>query len=170
MADATSVNALVFDTKQEGGRVFYDTSVTAAHEFGAVVNAYDPAERIAQARERGLYVITRIVTFEDWYWAEARPEIDRERIGTADQGSEPRPRRIGPAPGSPSSVGGMANGSCCPCGGPGSPRSRASRSWSRSFFFSAMLEIAEKLMKKNLSTDKAQKDLVESYVKDLKVN
>ncbi len=32
------------------------------------------------------------------------------------------------------------------------------------------LEIAEKLMKKNLSTDKAQKDLVESYVKDLKVN
>lgn len=32
------------------------------------------------------------------------------------------------------------------------------------------LEIAEKLMKKNLSSDKAQKDLVESYVKDLKVN
>jgi F-type H+-transporting ATPase subunit b len=32
------------------------------------------------------------------------------------------------------------------------------------------LEIAEKLMKKNLSNDKAQKDLVEAYVKDLKVN
>lgn len=32
------------------------------------------------------------------------------------------------------------------------------------------LDIAEKLMKKNLSTDKAQKDLVESYVKDLKTN
>lgn len=32
------------------------------------------------------------------------------------------------------------------------------------------LEIAEKLMKKNLSDDKAQKDLVETYVKDLKVN
>jgi hypothetical protein len=74
LADATSVNALVFDTKQEGGRVFYDTSVTAAHEFGAVVNAFDPEERIAQAKERGLYVITRIVTFEDWYWAEARPD------------------------------------------------------------------------------------------------
>jgi len=74
LADATSVNALVLDTKQEGGRVFYDTSVTAAHEFGAVVDAYDPEERIAQAKERGLYVITRIVTFEDWYWAEARPD------------------------------------------------------------------------------------------------
>lgn len=32
------------------------------------------------------------------------------------------------------------------------------------------LEIAEKLMKKNLSNDKAQKDLAESYIKDLKLN
>lgn len=32
------------------------------------------------------------------------------------------------------------------------------------------LEIAEKLMKKNLSGDKAQKELVETYLKDLKVN
>jgi F-type H+-transporting ATPase subunit b len=32
------------------------------------------------------------------------------------------------------------------------------------------LEIAEKLMKKNLAADKAQKDLVDAYVKDLKVN
>ncbi len=74
LAEATAVNTLVFDTKQEGGRVLYDTSVTAAHESGAVVNAYDPVERIRQAHEQGLYAITRIVTFEDWYWAEARPE------------------------------------------------------------------------------------------------
>lgn len=32
------------------------------------------------------------------------------------------------------------------------------------------LEVAEKLMKKNLADDKAQKELVDSYVKDLKVN
>jgi F-type H+-transporting ATPase subunit b len=32
------------------------------------------------------------------------------------------------------------------------------------------LEIAEKLMRKNLSGDKAQKELVDTYVKDLKVN
>jgi F-type H+-transporting ATPase subunit b len=32
------------------------------------------------------------------------------------------------------------------------------------------LEIAEKLMKKNLSDDKSQKELVESYIKDLKIN
>lgn len=32
------------------------------------------------------------------------------------------------------------------------------------------LEVAEKLMKKNLADDKAQKDLVDTYIKDLKVN
>ncbi|SKC76458.1 F0F1 ATP synthase subunit B [Ohtaekwangia koreensis] len=32
------------------------------------------------------------------------------------------------------------------------------------------LEVAEKLMKKNLSDDKAQKELVESYVKEIKAN
>jgi F-type H+-transporting ATPase subunit b len=32
------------------------------------------------------------------------------------------------------------------------------------------LDVAEKLMKKNLSNDKAQKELVEGYVKDLKIN
>ena len=32
------------------------------------------------------------------------------------------------------------------------------------------LEIAETLMRKNLSNDKAQRELVESYIKDIKVN
>lgn len=32
------------------------------------------------------------------------------------------------------------------------------------------LDIAEKLMKKNLSGDKAQKELVDAYIKDLKIN
>lgn len=32
------------------------------------------------------------------------------------------------------------------------------------------LEVAEKLMKKNLSTDKSQKDLVEQFINDLKLN
>jgi F-type H+-transporting ATPase subunit b len=32
------------------------------------------------------------------------------------------------------------------------------------------LEIAEKLMKKNLADDKSQKDLVQNYLKDLKIN
>ena len=75
LAETTAVNALVFDTKQEGGRVFYDTEVALANESGAAVDAYDPRERTAQAEAAGLYTITRIVTFEDDFWAGARPEI-----------------------------------------------------------------------------------------------
>jgi hypothetical protein len=65
LANDTAVNAFVFDTKQEGGEVLYDTGVVEAHEIGAVRDLYDPAKRIEQARAHGLYTITRIVTFED---------------------------------------------------------------------------------------------------------
>ncbi|HUG32501.1 MAG TPA: putative glycoside hydrolase [Acidimicrobiia bacterium] len=74
LAADTAVNALVFDTKQEGGRVLYDSAVSAAHEMGAVEVFYDPIERIAQAHEHGLYTITRIVSFEDGHRASAFPE------------------------------------------------------------------------------------------------
>ncbi len=78
IAADTSVNALVFDTKQEGGRVLYETEVALANESDAAVNAYDPRERVAQAKAAGLYTITRIVTFEDDHWATARPDIAYE--------------------------------------------------------------------------------------------
>lgn len=74
LADDTAVNALVFDTKREGGMVLYDTGVPDAHQIGAVEVSYDPAERIAQAHDHGLYTITRIVTFEDAHRAAAFPE------------------------------------------------------------------------------------------------
>jgi len=32
------------------------------------------------------------------------------------------------------------------------------------------IEIAEKLLKKNLSSDKAQKDMVEDFIKEIKLN
>lgn len=74
LADETAVNAFVFDTKQEGGKVVYDTSVTEAHQMGAVDPWYDPHERLAEAREHGLYTITRIVVFEDEFRSAARPD------------------------------------------------------------------------------------------------
>lgn len=74
LADQTAVNALVFDTKQEGGRVLYDTGVAEAHEIGAVSVVYDPRARIEEAHAHDLYTITRIVTFEDAIRVGARPE------------------------------------------------------------------------------------------------
>lgn len=74
LAAKTAVNALVFDTKQEGGKVLYDTAVQAAVDSGAVDVIYDPVSRIIQAHENGLYAITRIVTFEDSVRVKAFPD------------------------------------------------------------------------------------------------
>ena len=76
LAEATAVDAIVFDTKKEGGGVLYDTAVQEAHDIGAVLDStYDPVERIEQAHAAGLYAITRIVSFEDPIRAKARPEL-----------------------------------------------------------------------------------------------
>src|SRR5690606_4251193 len=74
LATVTSVNAFVFDTKQEGGQVLYDTRVQQAHDIGAVDVWYDAAERISRAEAAGLYTITRIVALEDAFWVRAHPE------------------------------------------------------------------------------------------------
>lgn len=74
LAEASSVNALAFDTKDETGTVLYETRSTVAAEIGSVDPQYNPTELIARAKERGLYTITRIVTFEDRVWSGAKPE------------------------------------------------------------------------------------------------
>ncbi len=69
LAEETTVNTLVFDTKDESTKVLYATEVEYAHRIGAVDAVYDPVELLALARERDLYAVTRIVTFEDGTWA-----------------------------------------------------------------------------------------------------
>lgn len=73
-ASETTVNALVFDTKDESDRVLYKTSVPLALKIGSVESLYDPVDLVARAKAEGLYTITRIVTFEDPAWAAAVPE------------------------------------------------------------------------------------------------
>lgn len=70
----TSVNAIVFDTKDEVGTTLYLTSVPLANEMGAVEDFYDPVATLETVHAAGLYAITRIVTFEDPIWTEAHPE------------------------------------------------------------------------------------------------
>ncbi|MBT8216749.1 MAG: hypothetical protein KJO17_07870 [Acidimicrobiia bacterium] len=82
LAETTEVNAIVVDTKDESGRVFYDTAVTTAHEIGAVSVQYEPSEVLADLRERDIYSITRIVTFQDRYLGAAYPEHSVWDAGT----------------------------------------------------------------------------------------
>jgi hypothetical protein len=74
-AVATTVNALVFDTKDESGFVLYESGVDIAGRLESVLPMYDPESRIDQAHEAGLYAITRIVTFEDAVWTERDPTV-----------------------------------------------------------------------------------------------
>ncbi len=75
LADETEVNAIVIDTKDEAGVVFYATEVETAHEVGAVQVSYRPDVLLADAKDRGLYTITRIVTFQDFHLGSAFPEL-----------------------------------------------------------------------------------------------
>ncbi len=72
--ETTTVNSLVFDTKDETGQVLYETDVDQAEALGAVEPLYRPEELLADAYERGLYPITRVVTFEDRIWSEGDAE------------------------------------------------------------------------------------------------
>lgn len=74
LADDSTVNSLIFDTKDETGSVLYATDVALAERVGAIDVAYRPGELLALAREHGLYTITRVVTFEDRIWSGADPE------------------------------------------------------------------------------------------------
>jgi len=75
LAETTGVNAFVVDTKAEGGTVFHNTDVSLAHEIGAVRLEYDLDKILQDMDDRGLYKITRIVTFQDNFLARERPEI-----------------------------------------------------------------------------------------------
>jgi hypothetical protein len=70
IAEGSVVNTLVFDTKNEKGAVRYESQVPGA----SMLIAYNAPDVLAQAKERGLYTITRIVTFQDAPRARNFPE------------------------------------------------------------------------------------------------
>jgi len=75
MAEASTVNALIFDTKDEKGIIPYLSNVQEARDIGAVTDRNNPREVVAAAHERGLYTITRIVTFQDPVRAPVREDL-----------------------------------------------------------------------------------------------
>jgi hypothetical protein len=67
-ADASTVNALVFDTKIELGNVVHEIDgYDEPQAIGSLQPVYNAHDRLAQAKEHGLYTITRIVVFQDPY-------------------------------------------------------------------------------------------------------
>lgn len=75
MARETELNALMIDLKDETGQVWYRTENQTALEIGANASAYDLAATVERAHSEGLYVIGRLVLFNDPIAAIRKPEI-----------------------------------------------------------------------------------------------
>ncbi len=84
MADETVLNAFAFDTKNEFGELMYLSENEQAFVMEAIINKYDVHERLALAKEHGLYTITRIVTFQDEFSAKHHPDQAVLNIATGE--------------------------------------------------------------------------------------
>lgn len=75
LTETTELNALMIDLKDETGQVLYDSEVPLVKEVGADASMFALDAVIAEARSKDLYVIGRIVAFQDPVAARAAPEM-----------------------------------------------------------------------------------------------
>lgn len=75
LAEHTSVNAFMLDIKDESGRVFPTTESSWAIAAGANLDRWDLAEVTADLHARGIFVIGRIVSFQDPVAGQSLPDL-----------------------------------------------------------------------------------------------
>jgi hypothetical protein len=71
LADEGRIDTVVLDLKDEAGRVGFDTSVTRAHDIGAVTPHVDLERAVATVEEHGARLVGRIAAFRDPILAQA---------------------------------------------------------------------------------------------------
>jgi hypothetical protein len=72
----SDLNAVELDVKDESGRVaFVGAAPPLARATGAAGRYYDPRQAVTLARRHGVYLIGRVVAFEDPVTPERRPEL-----------------------------------------------------------------------------------------------
>ena len=70
------VNTIELDVKDENGEVaFHTLAPTLAKRVGAAMRYYDPVKAAKQIHAEGLYLIGRVVCFEDPYLSKGRPDM-----------------------------------------------------------------------------------------------
>ena len=70
------LNTIELDVKDEGGEIgFAPAGVPLARKAGAVRSYYSPRKVASMLHRKGLYLIGRIVVFQDPYLARARPDL-----------------------------------------------------------------------------------------------
>lgn len=76
LVDETELNALVIDVKNDDGYLTCDLNVPFAEQIGAEKHyVKDMPALIRKCKEKGIYLIARIVAFKDPVLAEAMPEL-----------------------------------------------------------------------------------------------
>ena len=73
------LNTIELDVKNEDGRIGFLARVPLARSSGAARIYYKPWEAAARVHGAGLYLIGRVVTFQDPVVAEARPDLAVKR-------------------------------------------------------------------------------------------
>ena len=75
LVENSLLNAMVIDIKNDAGEVTYQMGLPLSQEIGAEVRyVSDLPEMIRQLKEKGIYLIARIVAFKDPILAEKKPE------------------------------------------------------------------------------------------------
>jgi len=69
------LNTIELDVKDEGGEIGFDPGVALARKAGAVRDYYDPRKVAREMHKKGIYLIGRVVVFQDPYLARARPDM-----------------------------------------------------------------------------------------------
>ena len=76
------VNTIQLDIKDENGEIgFYRRAPTLAKRVGAAMRYYDPVQVTRKLHAQGIYVVGRIVCFEDPVLAKGRPDMAIQRAG-----------------------------------------------------------------------------------------
>ena len=82
LVEDSEINAVVIDVKDDLGVVRYDSNVELADEIGAINPSYDLGARVEELHSLGIYVIARLVVFEDPILAAGRPDLAVKDAGT----------------------------------------------------------------------------------------
>lgn len=73
------LNTIELDVKDEGGEIAFDPGVPLARKTGAVRDYYDPRKVAREMHRKGIYLIGRVVVFQDPYLARTRPDMAIKR-------------------------------------------------------------------------------------------
>jgi hypothetical protein len=75
-AGLLGLNTIELDVKDENGEVaFHSRAPALARQVGAAMRYYDPKKAASYLHKQGIYVIGRVVCFEDPILAEKRPDL-----------------------------------------------------------------------------------------------